>query len=60
MLLMIGIRMICYAPLVGIGGILMAVRKSPSMSWIIAVACVVLVGLILVVMSVTLPKFKIM
>ena len=58
MLLMIGIRMICYAPILGIGGIGMAIQKSPSMSWIIAVACVVLAGLILVVMSVTLPKFK--
>ncbi|MEL7608905.1 MAG: ABC transporter ATP-binding protein [Bacillota bacterium] len=58
MLLMIGIRMICYAPILGIGGIGMAIRKSPSMSWIIAVACVVLAGLMLVVMSITLPKFK--
>ncbi len=58
-LLMMGIRMITYAPIMGIGGVIMAVRKSPSMSWIIAVASIVLIGLILVIMSAAMPKFKI-
>ncbi|MHB1452378.1 MAG: ABC transporter ATP-binding protein [Saccharofermentanales bacterium] len=59
MLLMIGIRMLCYAPIMGIGGILMAVSKSASMSWIIAVSVTVLLGLISIVMAIALPKFKI-
>lgn len=59
MLLQIGIRMICYAPIVGIGGVIMALHKSASMSWIIALACVILLGLILVVFSIAMPKFKI-
>ena len=59
MVLMMGVRMLCYAPIMGAGGIIMAVRKSVSMSWIIALACVVLVGIIAVVFSVALPKFKI-
>ncbi|NLJ30183.1 MAG: ABC transporter ATP-binding protein, partial [Clostridiales bacterium] len=59
MLIMMGIRMICYAPILGIGGVFMALRKSFSMGWIIALACVVLCGLILVVFSVAMPKFKI-
>ncbi|WP_444659704.1 ABC transporter ATP-binding protein [Caproiciproducens sp. R2] len=59
MLLMMGVRMLCYAPIMGVGGIIMAVHKSVSMSWIIALACVVLVGMIAVVFSVALPKFKI-
>jgi ATP-binding cassette subfamily B multidrug efflux pump len=57
-LLMIGIRMICYAPIMGIGGIIMAINKSASMSWIIAVACIVLVGMIIVIMAIAMPKFK--
>jgi ATP-binding cassette, subfamily B, multidrug efflux pump len=57
-LLMMGIRMICYAPILGIGGVIMAVNKSISMSWIIAVACIVLVGMILVIMAIAIPKFK--
>lgn len=58
-LLMIGIRMMTYAPIMGIGGVIMAVNKSASMSWIIAAASAVLVGLILVIMSIAMPKFKI-
>jgi ATP-binding cassette subfamily B multidrug efflux pump len=60
LLLTMGIRMICYAPIMAVGGILMAVNKSPSMSWVIAVACVALLGLIMVVMSFAMPKFKIL
>lgn len=60
LLLMIGIRMICYAPIMATGGIIMALKKSVSMSWIIAVAVIALVGLIMIVMAIALPKFKIM
>lgn len=58
-LLVMGIRMICYSPILGVGGIIMALRKSSSMSWIIALACVVLIGLVLIVFSIAMPKFKI-
>lgn len=58
MLLTMGIRMVCYAPIMAIGGIVMALRKSSSMSWIIALACVILIGIIAVVMSIAMPKFK--
>ena len=60
MLIVMGIRMMCYAPILGIGGIIMAVGKSVSLSWIIAAAVVVLIGLILVIFAVALPKFKIL
>ena len=59
MLLIMGIRMVCYAPIMGIGGIIMALQKSVSMSWIIALAVIVLIGLIIVVFSIALPKFKV-
>lgn len=58
MLLMIGIRLLCYAPIMGIGGILMALNSSASMSWVIAVAVITLLGLIIAVMSIALPQFK--
>ncbi|NLG93452.1 MAG: ABC transporter ATP-binding protein [Clostridiales bacterium] len=60
MLLMMGLRIFCYAPILGIGGTFMALRKSASMSWIIALACVILVGMICVVYSVAMPKFRVM
>ncbi|MHC1682198.1 MAG: ABC transporter ATP-binding protein [Clostridiaceae bacterium] len=52
------IRMVIYAPILGIGGVIKAIGKSPSMSWIIALAVVVLLGLIVSVFAIALPKFK--
>ncbi|MAT41773.1 MAG: ABC transporter [Anaerolineaceae bacterium] len=51
-------RMVFYAPIIGIGGIIRAVGKSPNMWWILAVAVITLLGLILIVFSISLPKFK--
>lgn len=58
MIVMMGIRMLCYAPIMAVGGITMAVRKSVSMTWIIALAVIVLLCIIGVVFSVAIPKFK--
>jgi ATP-binding cassette subfamily B protein len=54
------IRMVFYAPIIGIGGVIRAIDKSANMWWIIALAVVVLLSLILTVFSISLPKFKIM
>lgn len=51
-------RMVIYAPILGVGGILRALDKSASMWWIIALAVVVLLGLVMTVFAITLPKFK--
>ncbi|WP_123054561.1 ABC transporter ATP-binding protein [Clostridium sp. JN-1] len=59
MLMVIMIRMVFYAPIMGIGGVIRAMGKSQSMSWIIALAIIVLLGLILVIFAVAIPKFKI-
>jgi ATP-binding cassette subfamily B protein len=53
-----GIRMICYAPIMGIGGIIMAVNHAPGMSWIIVLAVVVLICLVIALVSLVMPKFK--
>ncbi|MFL0247665.1 ABC transporter ATP-binding protein [Candidatus Clostridium stratigraminis] len=57
-LIVMGIRMLIYAPIIGVGGVLKALNKSESMSWIIALAVVILLGLILSVFTAALPKFK--
>lgn len=57
-LIVIMIRMFFYAPMMGVGGVIRALGKSTSMSWIIAVAVIVLLGLISIVFSVAMPKFK--
>ena len=53
------VRMVFYAPIIGIGGIIRAVGKSSSMWWIIAAAVGVLSVLILVIFTVAVPKFKV-
>jgi ATP-binding cassette subfamily B multidrug efflux pump len=52
------IRMVFYAPIIGIGGVIRAIGKSSSMWWLIALAVIVLLGIILVVFSIALPRFK--
>lgn len=60
MLLVIIIRMVFYAPVMGIGGVFKALGKSHSMSWIIALAVIILLGLIAVLYKVAMPKFLLM
>jgi ATP-binding cassette subfamily B protein len=52
------IRMIFYAPIIGVGGIIRALEKSTSMSWIIALAVIVMLGMVGIVFAIALPKFK--
>ena len=52
------IRMAFYAPIIGVGGIIRALEKSTSMSWIIALAVIIMLGLIGIVFAIALPKFK--
>jgi ATP-binding cassette, subfamily B, multidrug efflux pump len=59
MVVIMMMRMVIYAPIIGVGGIIRALAKSTSMWWIIALAVIVLLGLILTVFSIALPKFKI-
>ncbi len=53
-------RMVLYAPIVAIGGIVMVTRTNVSMSWIIVLAVVVVTAIVLLLMKVAMPKFKIM
>ena len=52
------LRMVIYAPIIGVGGVIRAMNKDVSMWWIIALAVIVLLGLIMTVFSIALPKFK--
>jgi len=57
-LLAIGIRMLIYSPILAIGGVIMALQKSVSMGWTIAVACLAVSGVIGVILVIAVPKFK--
>jgi ATP-binding cassette subfamily B protein len=58
MFLMMGLRMVLFAPLQGVGGIFMALQKSVSMSWIIALAVICMLGIVSVFMAIATPKFR--
>nr|WP_246433963.1 ABC transporter ATP-binding protein [Spirochaeta isovalerica] len=51
-------RMMLMAPIMATGAVIRAFTKAPSMGWIIALAVLVLLGIVSVVMSIALPKFK--
>ena len=52
-------RLAFFAPIMGIGGVVRAVDKSPNMWWIIALAVVILMLLIAIVFKISVPKFTI-
>jgi ATP-binding cassette subfamily B protein len=58
MVVIMVMRMVIYAPIIGVGGVIRAIGKSASMWWIIALAVIVLLGLILTVFVIALPKFQ--
>ena len=58
MAIMMIIRLVFYAPILGIGGVLHALELAPTMWWILAMAVGILLSLILFVFYVALPKFK--
>ena len=54
------LRMVAYAPILGIGGVLHVVGNSSGLSWIIVLDVAILLLLIIFLMNVAMPKFKIM
>jgi len=58
MVTMMMVRMVIYAPIMGVGGVIRAMGKGSGMWWLIAVAVAILLSLIAIVFSIALPKFK--
>ncbi len=50
-------RIVLYAPILGIGGVLKVVQTDSSMTWILAVAVVLILLVILVLFQIAMPKF---
>lgn len=53
------VRMVCYAPILGVGALMHAINSSVSMTWIIGVVILVILGILAVTFSIAMPKFKI-
>ena len=54
------LRMVAYAPILGIGGVLKVVQTGAGMGWIIVLAIIVIISYVLLLMSSAMPKFKLM
>lgn len=53
-------RIVMFAPVMAVGGIVMALKTNIGLSWIIVLAVAVLFSVVIVLMKLTMPKFKIM
>jgi len=60
MVLILILRMVLQAPIMGIGAIFKAYHTAPSMSWIIVLAVAVMMGIIIIIFSIALPKFQLL
>ena len=56
--LSMGLRMMCFAPIMGLGGLIMGLSKCVSLAWVLALALIIMLGLILILFAVALPRFK--
>ena len=54
------LRMVAYAPILGIGGVMHVTQGNTGLAWIIVLDVAALLLLITVLMSIAMPKFKIM
>ena len=52
------LRMLAYAPILGIGGIIKVIQTRSGMGWLIVAAVIVIFAFVMILMSVTLPKFR--
>ena len=60
MVIAVMLRLLLYAPIIGIGGIIKVYQTGAGMEWIIALAVVVILGFVMLLVSMAMPKFKIM
>ena len=52
------LRMLLYAPILGVGGVLKVVHTGAGMGWVIVLAVLVILGIVGVLMSIAMPKFQ--
>ncbi|MDR3225684.1 MAG: ABC transporter ATP-binding protein/permease [Clostridiales Family XIII bacterium] len=58
--LVLFMRLMLLAPVMGIGGVIMVRATHTGMDWIVAVAVGILLGIVIFLMNFTMPKFKLM
>lgn len=58
MLVIMGLRIVFYAPILGIGGVIKVINTGASMGWVILVAVISILLVVIVLFSFAIPKFK--
>lgn len=53
------VRMVFYAPILGIGGLIKVLNTDTSMAWIIGVALIAILCVVAVLFTLALPRFKV-
>ena len=56
--LSMGLRLLCFAPIMGIGGLIMGLSTCVNLAWVLALALIVMLGLLLALFAVAMPRFK--
>ena len=60
MVLVMILRIVIYAPIIGIGAIIKVIQSNANMTWIIALVIVVILSIMMVAFPTVMPKFKIL
>ncbi|WP_455684956.1 ABC transporter ATP-binding protein [Thomasclavelia sp.] len=58
MVVIMFIRIVCFAPMMGIGALIKAFQNTPSMTWIIGLVLIIIFAVIGVTFTIAMPKFK--
>ncbi len=59
MILVMLFRVLFYAPIIGVGGVIKALNTNSSMTYIIAIAVVAVISLVVIMFAIVMPKFKV-
>ena len=54
------LRIVMYAPIIGVGAILHVIESGANMTWILALCVVIILSVVFVIFMIVMPKFKIM
>lgn len=54
------LRIVMYAPIIGVGAILHVIESGANMTWILALCVVIILSVVFMIFMIVMPKFKIM
>ena len=58
MIVIMGMRMVAYAPIMAVGGVIKVIRTNVSMTWIIALAVAIIAAVLALLLRIAMPRFN--